>query len=283
MPTKCGKINEPTGCANTLPALTTTAFVAKGHVMADAQGTVEYREIPGYPGYRVGSDGTVWGPRGLRRQHLDGSGYLRIQLKGRSRSVHQLVLEAFIGPRPPKFHCCHGDGVKTNNALANLRWGTASENTQDRVRHGTMVCGEKSPKALLTERQVLKIIEMAGVGFSTNELARIFAVTHSAICWIMSGRSWRHLPGERKSYDTGVNSQQLGAAIRARRLAAGLKQIHVSLAVAPTSGGYLSRVESAKAGISVRRLIKIADAIGCKAEDIFHDIGLEVPSLEACR
>lgn len=28
--------------------------------MSDANSTVEYRDIKGFPGYRVGSDGSVW-------------------------------------------------------------------------------------------------------------------------------------------------------------------------------------------------------------------------------
>lgn len=52
------------------------------------------------------------------------------------RTVHSLVLEAFIGPRPDGLECCHWDGNPANNVLSNLRWDTRSANGQDRVRHG---------------------------------------------------------------------------------------------------------------------------------------------------
>lgn len=51
--------------------------------------------------------------------------------------VHQLVLKAFIGPRPDGYDACHCDGDRDNNRLDNLRWDTRSANTLDQVAHGT--------------------------------------------------------------------------------------------------------------------------------------------------
>jgi hypothetical protein len=62
---------------------------------------------------------------------------LHVKIQGRTRYVHQLVLEAFVGPRPSGMECCHGDGDPSNNRLVNLRWDTKSSNVLDRVRHGT--------------------------------------------------------------------------------------------------------------------------------------------------
>lgn len=55
----------------------------------------------------------------------------------KSHYVHELMLTAFVGPCPDGMEGCHGDGNGTNNVLPNLRWDTRSENTLDRVRHGT--------------------------------------------------------------------------------------------------------------------------------------------------
>jgi hypothetical protein len=70
-----------------------------------------------------------------------GSGHLKVSLArgGRSttRYVHQLVLETFVGPRPPGFEGCHNNGNHLDNNLVNLRWDTASANRFDAVRHGT--------------------------------------------------------------------------------------------------------------------------------------------------
>jgi hypothetical protein len=119
-----------------------------------AAAPVEYREVPGFPGYQVGNDGSVWtcrrkggSDRGadrftsawrLMRVHLHG-GYCRVNLirdgKNHSRAVHCLVLEAFVGPCPPGMEACHyPDADKANNRVENLRWDTHSGNMRDRYR-----------------------------------------------------------------------------------------------------------------------------------------------------
>jgi hypothetical protein len=53
------------------------------------------------------------------------------------RYVHELVLEAFTGPRPEGNYGRHLDGDHHNNRLENLAWGTPTQNSWDRVRYGT--------------------------------------------------------------------------------------------------------------------------------------------------
>lgn len=68
------------------------------------------------------------------------NGYLFVELwkrnKRKQRTVHSLVLEAFIGPRPEGYVCCHYDDVRTNNYVGNLRWGTPSDNAFDKIKNG---------------------------------------------------------------------------------------------------------------------------------------------------
>lgn len=54
-----------------------------------------------------------------------------------TRPVHQLVLEAFIGPRPPGYEGCHNNGMPDDNSVNNLRWDTHSGNMLDTNMHGT--------------------------------------------------------------------------------------------------------------------------------------------------
>lgn len=54
-----------------------------------------------------------------------------------TRYVHQLVLEAHVGPRPAGMQGCHTNGRNTDNRVTNLRWDTQSGNQLDSVRHGT--------------------------------------------------------------------------------------------------------------------------------------------------
>jgi len=65
-------------------------------------------------------------------------GYYRIGIHvGTSVSVslHSIIMAAFVGPRPPNTEILHRDGDPSNNELANLRYGTHEENTQDWMRH----------------------------------------------------------------------------------------------------------------------------------------------------
>lgn len=59
------------------------------------------------------------------------------------RKVHQLVLEAFVGPRPDKAVACHLNDDPMDNRLENLRWDTCSANIQDAVVNG---CHPQSSK-----------------------------------------------------------------------------------------------------------------------------------------
>ena len=54
--------------------------------------------------------------------------------------IHVLVLTAFRGPRPPGKQCRHLDSDPANNYWANLLWGTAVENAQDRVANNRREC-----------------------------------------------------------------------------------------------------------------------------------------------
>lgn len=93
--------------------------------------------------YEVSSAGRVRSlPRARTAGHpLKGTphpgGYVLVAIDGRKRKIHDLVLQAFIGPRPLGAVTRHLDNDPTNNRVENLRWGTQRENMLDRVEHGT--------------------------------------------------------------------------------------------------------------------------------------------------
>ena len=58
--------------------------------------------------------------------------------------VHELVLEAFVGPRPYGQQCLHGPGGSLDNRLSNLRWGTPSENVREVVESGNHAQARKT-------------------------------------------------------------------------------------------------------------------------------------------
>jgi hypothetical protein len=191
---------------------------------------VRFRPVDGFPGYRVGNDGSVWtawtmvhgGPGkttaviGCKwrpiKQRPDEDGYLEVQLyqagRPRHRRVHHLVLLAFIGPRPAGCtQTRHLDGDNQNNRPRNLRWGTPTQNYQDRLRHGTAVdnSGEKHGLHKLTAAEVGEILSLKGSGATQRELAERFHVVRQTISDIWRGRSWRcHAKGKRSQRQPAV-------------------------------------------------------------------------------
>lgn len=111
---------------------------------ANALAPEEWRAIDRLEGkYEVSSLGRVRVTKtgqikslGENRRHRRVTVYLRGRM---AIWVHQLVAEAFIGPRPPGTEVCHRNGDGLDNRPSNLRYGTHQENMLDRREHGTAV------------------------------------------------------------------------------------------------------------------------------------------------
>ena len=173
---------------------------------------MEIKEHPEFVGYGVSKDGRVWSRRPLngvgplssewreitpspvRGGYLafkacDGNGGIKTAL------VHAATLEAFIGPRPDGFHACHNNGVRTDNRIENLRWGTPKSNYADRDSHGTTARGERNGKAKLTAAKVLEIrAKYAAGGVSQRALAIEYGVSQLPIEQIIKRKLWKHIP-----------------------------------------------------------------------------------------
>jgi hypothetical protein len=124
-------------------------------------------------------------------------GYLTVALYrdggSKSRLVHQLVLEAFVGPREPGVMSLHGTGGHTDNRLVNLRYGTAKENAADRYRDGTNNHGERCGTSKLTEAIVTECRRRYAAGETQATLAQEYGVNTGAICEAINGKTWAHL------------------------------------------------------------------------------------------
>lgn len=122
--------------------------------------TETWKDIPGYEGqYRVSDLGRVKHlPRPIRfvskrgneswrktaerilSPNITRNGYtlahLQVNAVRASPTVHELVLSAFVGPRPNRMDVNHINGVKADNRLCNLEYVTRTENHKHAVRTG---------------------------------------------------------------------------------------------------------------------------------------------------
>src|SRR5262245_50618733 len=166
-------------------ALTITTPAREVQVMATfslpiVPAPVEYRDLApfGYPGYRVGVDGSVWScwdrPTRQRpsrlidtwhrlRASIDGVGYRNVSLRNAAgqlepgTKVHRLVLLAFVGPCPGGMECCHANDDRQDNRLSNLRWDTRGNNISDAIRNGRNCQGgpgSSNGQSVLTEADI---------------------------------------------------------------------------------------------------------------------------------
>lgn len=184
----------------------------------DRVAEVEYRDIPGWLGYRAGSDGTIWSRwrrrgRGIGRGKgsetylSDGWHKLRpafysgkyqqvvLCIDGRqiTRKVHHLVLEAFDRPCPWGMECCHNDGNPSNNCLRNLRWDTSKNNNADKHQHGTVNHGTRNGMAKLTEEGARDAKRRLRNGESRRSIAARLNVSIAAIGKIARNQGWQHI------------------------------------------------------------------------------------------
>jgi hypothetical protein len=175
----------------------------------------QWRPVVGFEGlYEVSDHGRVRsldrtvphrGRSPTRRQgrvlclSSDVAGYPQAQLSNggvcRKIYIHRLVIEAFVGPRPPGLEVRHLDGNKRNNTPANLAYGTHAENVADQFVHGTAVFGEKSPSAKLTENEVRAIRQACAAGESQRTIARRYGVDQTMVSRILLRKAWRHVEG----------------------------------------------------------------------------------------
>jgi hypothetical protein len=171
---------------------------------------VVFKDSPVHEGIRVGDDGSIWSCRGIGGWHRDEywrelkprpnrKGYRYVSIAGpdgkfHSRLVHQLVLETFVGPRPPGMEARHViSNDPGDNRLVNLAWGTPPENTADKWRHGTMPAGSKQWNAKLKEEDIPIIRAMVRSGIRYDDVGLKFNVTKTTICSIIKKRTWSHV------------------------------------------------------------------------------------------
>jgi hypothetical protein len=154
---------------------------------------------------------------------LHHSGYGVIQFKNIQYQAHRLMYQFFVGSIPEGLLVCHKcDNPRCCNP-AHLFIGTPKENSQDMVKKGRALFGDRNPsrifperrprganhwtklkptnilrgsenpKAKLTERNVIEIRKLRKDGIRIKDLSTRFGVSETHIKYIIYRKSWVHI------------------------------------------------------------------------------------------
>ena len=122
------------------------------------------KEIPGYSGYWITKDGSIYSDRSGSiielKTRVSQSGYISAtvtgdDLKRTSLGIHRLLALAYLEKTEEQTEVNHKDGDKSNNNLSNLEWCTHSENETHKV-HNFMT--ERTRPVMITNKSTGKTI-----------------------------------------------------------------------------------------------------------------------------
>lgn len=158
-----------------------------------------WRPLAGFP-YEVSSWGQVrriGASKPLRAASKDG-GYrvvcLCMNAKKTTARVNRLVAMVFLGPPPfDGAEALHGDGIRPNNRVSNIRWGTELENHADQNRHGTRAIGSRQGQAKLTEADIPRL-DRAVARHGLRPTARRFGIDVKTAHDAVNRKHWKHVP-----------------------------------------------------------------------------------------
>lgn len=158
-----------------------------------------WKQVPGWPRYEVSSEGRVRNVESgkvlLQQKAPHGYMYLALYQNSKSRptTVHALVAEAFIGPRPYKWTVNHKNGVKHDNRPENLEYVTYSANHTHAYRQlgRYRMSGEKNPNAKISAQQV---VEIRSSNETQERLATLYGLSARQISAIRLRKKWKHVP-----------------------------------------------------------------------------------------
>lgn len=130
---------------------------------------------------------------------VQGNGYSRVRLNGRTEYGHRVSYRAFKGEIPDGFDVCHTCDNRRCVNPDHLFLGTRKENMQDCAEKGRTTKGrsfgegEQAACSKLTESEVLMARTLAAEGEKPRVIAEQFGVHRDTIRHIIKRKTWRHI------------------------------------------------------------------------------------------
>ena len=169
---------------------------------------MDLRPIPSVIGYSASKNGQIISHHKLEpfalKQTNHTQGYKQVNLKTskgfRTKLVHVLVLEAWVGPRPEKHVVNHKNGDKTDNRLDNLEYITQTENMKHSYAKGlspkppTRYGEDLKHLAKMTTEKVLALREETDrePGY-LERLGVKYGISAATVSKILLRQTWKHI------------------------------------------------------------------------------------------
>lgn len=121
------------------------------------------------------------------------SGYATIN-DGKNKIIyaHRYMCIQAHGMPPSEFHeVAHNCGDRGCVNPHHLRWDTRSGNAADKIKHGTLMYGERHPSGKLTLDQAREVFKRAWNGEKNKDIASEFGISASNVSVIKNGGSWK--------------------------------------------------------------------------------------------
>jgi hypothetical protein len=119
-------------------------------------------------------------------------GYLKVSPVRNGENVHQyvhdLVADAFLGPKPNGADVNHIDGDKHNNVWTNLEYTTHAGNMAHASKAGLLSRGDTHHMAKITDAQVREIRTRRACGEGVTSMAREYGVSPATVSEIANGK-----------------------------------------------------------------------------------------------
>lgn len=187
---------------------------------------VEYRNIEGFPGYKIGTDGTILSDKrskGYINTFIGASGYKFATLYNNGKrstiALHRLLATTFI-PNPDNLPMInHKDENPLNNDLSNLEWCSGSYNRtygNCEAKRLNTIAHNRSIAQLSLEGDLLNIFPSCSAAAKSLNLGRnaAFSIGQCALGHIKQshGYIWKNIKPE--DINNGENNEDINLLVQ---------------------------------------------------------------------